>query len=73
MVTKAEIAEMQRKITAFEKFKVSQAEAEKQGYDAGLNGPTTENCHFSLFASPMLTRAWERGNERGKRAAANKD
>lgn len=40
-------------------------EAEAMGYDAGRNMPNMKNCHFSLFASPELTRAWERGKKRG--------
>lgn len=41
-------------------------EAEAAGYDCGLRGVTTENCHFSLFMRPVLTRAWERGQARAK-------
>lgn len=44
----------------------TEADAEQAGYDAGTNGPNTVNCHFSYFAAPDLTRAWERGHARGK-------
>lgn len=37
---------------------------EAAGYDAGKNGADTENCHFSLFAKPEYTKAWERGKAR---------
>lgn len=31
------------------------------GYKCGLNGPNETNCHYSLFGTPELTQAWERG------------
>lgn len=31
------------------------------GRDAGINGPNTTNCHFSIFSAPEKTAAWERG------------
>jgi hypothetical protein len=39
--------------------------AEAMGYDAGRNKPNEKNCHFSIFATPEMTRAWERGKKRG--------
>jgi hypothetical protein len=36
------------------------------GYDAGKNGPNMENCNFSWFATPEMTREWERGNNEAK-------
>lgn len=36
-------------------------EAYKAGRDCALNGSSTTNCHFSLFATPELMRAWEMG------------
>lgn len=47
--------------------------AEKMGYDAGINGPNTTNCHFSLFRRPELTKAWERGKARGDAARSRGD
>lgn len=41
------------------------------GYDAGLNGPTKENCHYSFFGTKEQTRDWEAGNAAGKKAKAN--
>lgn len=41
----------------------SEEEAYKAGRDCALSGATTANCHFSLFATPELMRAWERGKE----------
>jgi hypothetical protein len=43
----------------------SEAEAERAGFDAGVNRPNIHNCHFTLFRSRELTAAWERGNARG--------
>lgn len=43
----------------------TEAEAEIAGYAAGRHGANTVNCHFSNFATPDLTKAWERGNTRG--------
>lgn len=40
----------------------------KNGYDAGLNGPNTGNCHFSNFATKEQTKDWEAGNSAGKKA-----
>jgi len=31
------------------------------GYDCGLNGSNTTNCHFAVFATPEKTKAWEQG------------
>jgi hypothetical protein len=42
----------------------SKEDAEKAGYDCGKNGPSSTNCHFRLFATPELTKAWERGKAR---------
>lgn len=41
--------------------KVERTEAYKQGYDCGVNGANTTNCHFSIFSSKENTREWERG------------
>lgn len=44
--------------------------AERAAYDAGqhcgLNGPDTTNCHFSHFATPEQTKAWEQGKANGE-------
>lgn len=46
---------------------------EKAAYAAGLdcarNGANTTNCHFSYFARPELTRAWEKGKKDGAHQA----
>lgn len=39
--------------------------AEAMGYDAGRNKPNGDNCHFTLFATPEMTKAWEHGKKRG--------
>lgn len=33
------------------------------GRDAKLNGPNTKNCSFKWFATPEMTKEWERGNK----------
>lgn len=45
--------------------RVTKEHAERMGYDAETNGANTANCHFSIFAAPELTRAWELGKKRG--------
>jgi len=47
-------------------------ECYKQGYNCGLNGATTTNCHFSLFATPDKTARWEVGKRDGKVAKQTK-
>lgn len=41
-------------------------DAEVAGRDAGFYGANISNCRLSLFATPELTAAWQRGNARGK-------
>lgn len=41
-------------------------EAERAGYLAGRDGANQINSHFTFFATPKLTKAWEHGNARGK-------
>jgi ribosome modulation factor len=68
MTTRAELGAtcaMLRKLLR-DKLVSNEECAEKMGYDAGRNGPNTENCHFSLFATPALTAAWERGKKRAE-------
>ena len=31
------------------------------GFDSVKNGATEENCHFGLFRTPEMTKAWEDG------------
>jgi len=61
-------------IEAFQKLipvtKINEEHAERMGFDCGKNGPNQTNCHFSIFGSPELTRAWEKGK---KRAQAGSD
>lgn len=42
---------------------MNEDEAFKQGQDYAKNGANTTNCHFSIFASPTLLKAWERGRD----------
>jgi len=37
------------------------------GYDCGEKGANKENCHFSFFTTPNLTKAWERGKKAATR------
>ena len=41
-------------------------ECYKAGFDSGLNGPNTTNCHFSLFATKEKTARWEAGQADGE-------
>lgn len=50
---------------AMSKFSTVEARAEAMGYDAGRNGPNTENCRYSSFSTPEEKAAWELGLERG--------
>lgn len=43
--------------------KVGRKEAYEQGYDCGLNGADTTNCHFSIFSSKENSKAWVRGHK----------
>jgi hypothetical protein len=47
---------------------VTKEHTERMGFDSEFNGANTTNCHFSLFGSPELTKAWELGNKRGAEA-----
>ena len=42
----------------------------KAAYDAGVdcarNGANTTNCDFRLFATPEMTKEWERGKRDGE-------
>lgn len=49
----------------FRRLQVQAGDHYAKGWDAAVNGPTTENCHFSLFNTPENTREWERGNKAG--------
>ncbi len=40
--------------------------AYKMGCDCAVNGADTTNCHFSIFASPENTKAWEQGKKDGE-------
>ena len=44
---------------------LAKKQAREAGIDCGLNGPNTTNCHFSHFATPKLTAAWEGGKRHG--------
>jgi len=39
------------------------------GYDCEVNGPNERNCHFSLFAKPEYTKAWEDGKKQAQTEA----
>jgi hypothetical protein len=43
------------------------------GYDAGRNGPNTDNCHFAIFSTPSRMKEWERGKRDGEMDAKRKD
>jgi len=43
------------------------------GYDSEMNGVNERNFHFSLFAKPELTKAWEQGKKSAKWELEHKD
>ena len=47
-------------------IRVTEKQAEQAGREAGYFGPNLTNCHFTYFATPELTKAWERGNEQAR-------
>lgn len=56
--------------------KASIDEARAAGYRCAIEGANIDNCHFSLFATPELTRAWEEGKriaEEGKRRQVKRE
>jgi hypothetical protein len=42
----------------------------KNGFDAGMNGANTTNCHFSNFNTPDQTKDWEAGQLAGLKKKA---
>lgn len=42
----------------------TEKEAEQAGYDSEMHGSNTVNCHFTFFATPALTKAWELGRRK---------
>ena len=38
------------------------------GRDCGINGPSSTNCNFRLFALPAMTKAWEQGKADAERS-----
>ena len=49
------------------KYKGNLKKAFEMGYDCGVNGANTTNCHFGLFSSPEMTKAWEEGKNRANK------
>jgi hypothetical protein len=47
-------------------MKRTEQEAEESGRASAVFGADLANCHFTLFATKELTRAWERGRSRGE-------
>lgn len=48
-------------LTEANKYKDNLKVCFEMGYDSEKNGATVENCHFGLFATPEMTKAWESG------------
>jgi DnaJ-class molecular chaperone len=42
---------------------MSEGYAYEMGFDCGVNGANTRNCHFSIFSEPRFTAAWENGKK----------
>jgi ribosome modulation factor len=51
---------------AMSKFATREDRAEAAGFNAGMEGSNEENTHFSFFATPSETAAWESGKRRGE-------
>ena len=49
--------------TAIKSTVARPCEIRKAGYDCEKNGANLTNCHFALFATAELTKAWEQGKE----------
>lgn len=45
---------------------VNETQAYGFGHDCGINGPSVQNCHFSIFMQWQNTRAWEKGLQDAK-------
>ena len=43
-------------------------ECYKAGFDCGINGANTKNCHFAYFGNKEKTASWEEGKRDGERA-----
>lgn len=41
--------------------KMNKTLAYEMGKDCALNGATTTNSHYSIFATPRLRDAWQKG------------
>lgn len=50
----------------FRRLEVQRGSCYAKGWDAAVNGPNEDNCHFSIFSTPENTREWEAGNDAGK-------
>ena len=52
-------------------MEIPQKKTKKQAFDAGRdcakNGANTTNCHFTLFASKELMKAWQKGYDKEKK------
>lgn len=46
--------------------------AHKMGYDCGINGANTTNCHFTIFSRKEFTKSWEEGKKKAKKDQAQK-
>lgn len=44
-------------------------DAQKMGYDAGLNGANTVNSNYQYFHMPHSAKEWQEGYAAGKEAA----
>ena len=42
---------------------MKEKEAFEMGKDCAKNGANITNCNISIFATPELTKAWEKGSK----------
>jgi hypothetical protein len=40
----------------------------RAGFNAGMHGPTTFNCHYTWFSTAERTAEWGRGKKDGEKA-----
>ena len=59
--------------TAASKMAGEKSFTRKEAYEAGMScaieGPSSENCHFSIFENEDLKHAWEEGLSDGESSA----
>jgi len=68
-----ELIEVMAFMNEANKYKGNPKISYEKGYDCGLNGANTDNCHFGLFATKEMSNAWSEGNKDGIKAKTSKN